>query len=50
MLIYTEGVDFAGEQVFDIKADDLDPRAFDDADDQPEVCRAATHWAPRPAF
>lgn len=50
VLIYTEGVDFAGEQIFDIKADDLDPRAFDDADDQPEVCRAATHWAPRPAF
>ena len=50
VLIYTEGLDFAGEQVFDVKADDLDPRAFDDADDQPEVCRAATHWAPRPAF
>ncbi len=50
VLIFTDGTDFAGEQVFDVKAENLDPRMFGDEEEQPEVCRAATHWAPRPAF
>lgn len=50
VLIFTDGTDFAGEQVFDVKAEDLDPLNFGDEEEQPEVCRAATHWAPRPAF
>lgn len=43
MLIFTDGTDFAGEQVFDVKAEDLDPLNFGDEEEQPEVCRAATH-------
>jgi hypothetical protein len=37
ILVYTEGVDFNGEQVFDIKADVLIDKAS-------EVAEAATHW------
>lgn len=48
VIIYTEGTDFAGEQFFDVKAEDLNENAFEDVGGQPEVCRAATHWAPRP--
>lgn len=50
VLVFTDGADFAGEQVFDVKTEDLDPLVFDDPDEQPEICRAATHWAPRPAL
>jgi hypothetical protein len=46
VLIYTEGHDFNGEQFFDVKAEDL--TAFEDPEDQPEVCLYATHWMPRP--
>lgn len=36
--IYTDGVDFSGEQLFDVRAIDL-------YDEHPsEVCAAATHW------
>lgn len=49
VLIYTEGSDFAGEQFFDVKAESLNENAYQDPADQPEVCRHATHWAPRPA-
>lgn len=48
VLIYTEGADFAGEQVFDVPTENLNPAMFPDGD-QPEVCTAATHWMPRPS-
>ncbi|HDR9761521.1 hypothetical protein KDX16_15660 [Burkholderia vietnamiensis] len=48
VLIYTEGVDFNGEQFFDVKADSLNENSYESPDDQPEICRAATHWMPRP--
>ena len=49
VLIYTEGYDFNGEQVFDVKAETLNENFYADPDDQPEVCRVATHWIPHPA-
>jgi hypothetical protein len=45
VLVYTDGVDFAGEQYFDIKTEKLwetDPEA------KTEVAEAATHWMPHP--
>lgn len=48
VLIYTEGVDFNGEQFFDVSADSLNENSYESPDDQPEVCRAATHWMVRP--
>ncbi|MBS6358974.1 hypothetical protein [Burkholderia sp.] len=48
VLIYTEGVDFNGEPFFDVKADSLNENSYESPDDQPEICRAATHWMPRP--
>ena len=48
VLIYTEGVDFAGEQFFDIKADDLYPMPDGEQDARTEVAAAATHWMPLP--
>lgn len=50
VLIYTQGRDFAGEQVFDVKAETLNECMYEDPEDQPEVCRCATHWSERPAF
>lgn len=50
VLIYTEGVDFNGVQVFDVKTENLHAHNFEDPDDQPEECRMATHWAVRPNF
>lgn len=52
VLIYTEGYDFAGQQVFDVKTDHLNECFFADPEEQmPEVCQAASHWMPlvRPA-
>ena len=49
VLIYTEGYDFAGEQFFDVKAETLN-ECIEDPEDQPEVCRLASHWCPRPTF
>ncbi len=49
VLIYTEGYDFNGEQVFDVKAETLNECFYADPDDQPEVCKVATHWMPHPA-
>lgn len=49
VLIYTEGCDFNGEQVFDVKAETLNECFYADPDDQPEVCRLASHWAPHPS-
>ncbi len=48
VLVYTEGVDFAGEQFFDVPA--LDFYHQEEGDDQvgTEVTRAATHWRDRP--
>lgn len=48
VLIYTEGADFAGEQFFDIKADDLYPDPDGEQDARTEVAAAATHWMPLP--
>lgn len=48
VLIFTEGADFAGEQYFDVNSEFLNEAYFEDPDNQPEVCRHATHWAPRP--
>jgi hypothetical protein len=44
VLVYTEGYDFNGEQVFDVKAETLNECFYADPDDQPEVCKVATHW------
>lgn len=49
VLIYTEGYDFNGEQVFDVKAEALNECFYADPDDQPEVCRVASHWMPHPS-
>jgi hypothetical protein len=43
VLVYTEGVDFAGEQFFEIAADDLYEYY-----EKHEVVAAATHWMPLP--
>jgi len=48
VLIYTEDHDFNGEQVFDVKAEALNECFYADLDDQPEVCKHATHWAVHP--
>jgi light-regulated signal transduction histidine kinase (bacteriophytochrome) len=50
VLIYTQGHDFDGEQVFDVKAETLRECYYEYPADQPEVCQYATHWAARPAF
>jgi hypothetical protein len=49
VLVYTEGYDFNGEQVFDVKAETLNECFYADPDDQPEVCKVATHLMPHPA-
>ena len=43
VLIYTEGYDFNGEQVFDVKAETLNVCFYDDPEDQAEVCRHDSH-------
>lgn len=48
VLIYTEGYDFNGQQVFDVKAETLNECFYADPNDQPEVCRVASHWMPHP--
>lgn len=48
VLVYTEGAEFAGEQVFDVRTESLNPAMFPEGG-RPEVCAAATHWMPRPA-
>ena len=48
VLIYTEGYDFGGEQVFDVKAEALNECRYSDPDEQPETCKAASHWMPHP--
>lgn len=47
VLVYTEGVDFAGQQFFDVRVEDLYTTLGED-DSRPEVCRDATHWMPLP--
>lgn len=49
VLIYTEGYDFGGEQVFDVRAETLNEAYFQAPDQQPEVLRFASHWMPIPA-
>lgn len=48
VLIYTEGYDFGGEQVFDVKAEALNECRYIDPDEQPDTCKAASHWMPHP--
>lgn len=48
VLIYTEDFDFAGAQYFDVRAVDLNECSFEYELDQPEECRCASHWSPRP--
>ena len=48
VLIYTCGTDFAGEQVFDVQTETLNEYLYENPEDQPEVCKYATHWAVRP--
>lgn len=48
VIIFTEGHDFAGQQFFDVDAGTLNTASYDFPDDQPEECRLATHWMPRP--
>jgi Protein of unknown function (DUF551) len=48
VLIYTECSDYQGEQFFDVEAESLNECFYTDPNEQPEVCREATHWAPRP--
>jgi hypothetical protein len=45
VLVYTEGSDFAGEQYFDIKTEELWEL---DSDQKKEVAEHATHWMPLP--
>lgn len=49
VLIYTEGHSFDGKQVFEVAAETLNECFYADPNDQPEVCKAATHWMPHPA-
>lgn len=44
VLIYTDGYDFNGEQFFDVPADSLNESSFEHEEDQPEICRRASHW------
>lgn len=46
VLVYTEDVDFGGEQVFDMKTDDLLNGLASGHD---EVIRHATHWTTHPS-
>lgn len=48
VLIYTDGVDFNGEQYFDVQSDSLNECFYENRDDMPEVCIHATHWMPLP--
>lgn len=50
VLVYTEGYDFGGEQVFDVESEKLNENWYIDPSDQPEVCRVASHWAPYPTL
>ncbi len=49
VLIYTEGTDFQGEQVFDVKTESLRDWLNDSHEDRPEEIKAATHWMIHPA-
>lgn len=48
VLIYTDGSDFNGEQIFDVPAVELWNAHSDQAGGTDEVITAATHWCPRP--
>lgn len=48
VIVFTQGVDFAGEQFFDVPADSLLSINYPDPDDRPPVIAAATHWMPHP--
>lgn len=48
VLIYTGDHYFAGEQYFDVAAEDLHSRNFDGPEDMPETAACATHWTLSP--
>jgi len=48
VIIYTEGTDFNGEQVFDVRSESLNEYSYADEDEQPEECKHATHWMEHP--
>ncbi|WAG21027.1 hypothetical protein DX980_18330 [Burkholderia gladioli] len=50
VIVFTDGSDFNGAQFFDVSADTLNECFYESPDDQPEVCRHATHWMPRPSL
>lgn len=49
VLIYTEGTDFQGEQVFDVNTESLRDWFRESPEDRPEEIKAATHWMIHPA-
>lgn len=49
VLIYTEGYDFNGKNIFCVEADTLNECFYANQDDQPDMCRHATHWAAIPS-
>ncbi|MGS1073058.1 hypothetical protein [Burkholderia glumae] len=50
VIVFTDGSDFNGAQFFDVSADTLNECFYESPDEQPEVCRHATHWMPRPSL
>ncbi|WP_244124943.1 hypothetical protein [Burkholderia gladioli] len=50
VIVFTDGSDFNGAQFFDVPADSINECFYESPDDQPEVCRHATHWMPRPSL
>ncbi|WP_186167332.1 hypothetical protein [Burkholderia gladioli] len=50
VIAFTDGSDFNGAQFFDVPADSLNECFYESPDEQPEVCRHATHWMPRPSL
>ncbi|WP_181279484.1 hypothetical protein [Burkholderia gladioli] len=50
VIVFTDGSDFNGAQFFDVSADTLNECFYESPEHQPEVCRHATHWMPRPSL
>ncbi|WP_244133437.1 hypothetical protein [Burkholderia gladioli] len=50
VIVFTDGSDFNGAQFFDVPADSINECFYESPDEQPEVCRHATHWMPRPSL
>lgn len=48
VIIFTKDHDFSGERYFDVESNTLNECFYTDPDDQPGICRFATHWTYRP--